>query len=102
MAGELVLLLAGAGVPEPDRAVVAAGGHGGAVGMVGHREDRAGVAGKPVLLLAGGGVPEPDRAVVAAGGQGGAVGMVGHGVHLADVTAIGRNARTGYRHGRAR
>ena len=68
------MLLAGAGVPDPDRAVAAAGGQGGAVGSVGHREDPAGVAGELVLLLAGAGVPDPDRAVVAAGGQGGAVG----------------------------
>jgi hypothetical protein len=33
VAGELVLLLAGAGVPDPHRAIVAAaGGQGGAIG----------------------------------------------------------------------
>ena len=61
-------LLAGGGVPDPHRAVVAGAGqqllavHGDRA----HRADPALVAFQDGALLAGGGVPDPHRAVVAA------------------------------------
>lgn len=53
--GTPACLPAGGGVPDPHRAV---GGQAGAVGLVGHRVHRPGVAGQGVQLLAGGDVPD--------------------------------------------
>ena len=71
VAGERVAdRLAGVGVPQPHRAVVAGGGQPVPVGAERHTEHRAGVAGErvadgwPVV-----GVPQPHRAVGAGRGQ---------------------------------
>jgi hypothetical protein len=71
---------AGAGhVPEPDRAVGAAGGQRPAVGAEGQAQDTAvGTADGDGLALR---VPQAQRAVVAARGQALAVGAAGHGTH---------------------
>ena len=62
--------LAGGGVPQPHRAVGAAGGDAGAVGAERHAVHRVGVAGERLADgLAGVGVPQPHRAVGTAGGE---------------------------------
>ena len=71
--------LAGGGVPEPRRLVLAAGEDGLAVGAERHGHDRALVRQGRPDGLAGGGVPEPRRLVLAAGEDGLAVGAERHG-----------------------
>src|ERR1035441_8078968 len=66
VAGEVVALLAGGGVPDPRRFVLAGGGQPGAVRCDRHHL-HARVA-EVVALLAGGGVPDPRRVVPAGGG----------------------------------
>ena len=78
--------LAGVGVPQPHRAVVAGGGQPVPVGAERHTEHRVGVAGERVADgLAGVGVPQPHRAVVAGGGQPVPVGAERHTAHRAGV-----------------
>ena len=82
--------LAGGGVPEPRRPVVAAGDEALAVGAERHGDRPSpGVAIGVADGLAGGGVPEPRRAVVAAGERALAVGAEGHARDLALVWPCG-------------
>ena len=91
--------LAGGGVPQPHRVVVAAGGDAGAVGAERHAVHRVGVAGQRLADgLAGVGVPQPHRVVVAAGGEPVPVGAERHAVHR---VRCGRSA-AGRRVGRCR
>ena len=74
VAGERVAdRLAGVGVPQPHRAVVAGAGQPVPVGAERHAGHRAGVAGeRGADRLAGVGVPQPHRAVDAGAWPGGA------------------------------
>ena len=87
MAGERVAEgLAGVGVPQPHRAVVAGAGQPVPVGAERHTPHRAGVAGeRGADGLAGVGVPQPHRAVVAGAGQPVPVGAERHTAHRAGV-----------------
>ena len=78
--------LAGVGVPQPHRLVVAGGGEAVPVGAERHTDHRAGVAGEGGAdRLAGVGVPQPHRVVVAGGGQPVPVGAERHTAHRAGV-----------------
>ena len=78
--------LAGVGVPQPHRGVVAGAGQPVPVGAERHTDHRAGVAGERVAdRLAGVGVPQPHRAVAAGRGQPVPVGAERHTGHRAGV-----------------
>ena len=82
--------LAGVGVPQPHRAVVAGGGQPVPVGAERHTAHRVGVAGeRGADRLAGVGVPQPHRAVVAGGGQPVPVGAERHTGHPVGVAGEG-------------
>src|SRR5262249_4650843 len=67
--GQLPQPAAGAGVPQPDDAVIAAGGEHGPVRVELHRRDLPAVPAQHVPDLTGRGVPQPGGPVVAAGRQ---------------------------------
>ena len=82
--------LAGVGVPQPHRLVVAGGGQAVPVGAERHTVHRAGVAGEGGAdRLAGVGVPQPHRRVVAGGGQAVPVGAERHTDHRVGVAGQG-------------
>jgi hypothetical protein len=77
---------AGAGVPQPYRAIDAAGHDAAPVGAERHTDHLVGVPGqRGADLLAGAGVPQPHLAVVAAGDDAAAVGAERHTFHVAGV-----------------
>ena len=76
-------LLAGAGVPDLDRLIVAGGGDAAAVGAERHASDEAGVSLEREHLLAGAGVPDLDRPIVAGRGDAAAVGAERHAIDAA-------------------
>ena len=86
MAGERLDVLAGVGVPDFDRLVLAAGGDGLAVGAEGEAPDAVGVAGVAAQGASGVGVPDDDGAVGAGGDDAPAVGAEGDGLDDLAVT----------------
>src|SRR5205823_1128218 len=72
-----------ADVPGLDRAVIAAGEHGGAVAGHGESTDPAEMPDPAAKVAAGLDVPEADEVVLAGGGDGLAAGKVGEGKHVA-------------------
>src|SRR5205807_450049 len=80
--------LAGGGIPQPHRPVVAGGRDRLAVRAECDAVDAAGVAGQGLAdLLAGGGIPQPHRLVAATGGDHLSVAPERHAVDAAGVAA---------------
>ena len=71
-------LLAGAGVPDLDRLIVAGRGDAASVGAERHAIDGAGVSLERERLLAGAGVPDLDRLIAAGRGDASTVGAERH------------------------
>ena len=73
-------LLAGAGVPDLHRLIVAGGGDAASVGAERHAIDPVGVSLECERLLAGAGVPDLHRLIVAGGGDASPVGAERHAI----------------------